>query len=54
MNYSPLHKVFGIKENEKYYDRAGVYLIPVKSHKIGVIKTPKGFFLLGGSILYSL
>lgn len=46
----PTHKVFGNKENAAYYDREGAYLIPVDGEKIGVIKTPRGFFLLGGGI----
>lgn len=45
-----IHKVFGTKENATYQDREGVYIIPIKDGKIGVIKTPKGFFLLGGGI----
>ena len=44
------HKVFGTKENVNYIDRLGVYLIPVKEGKIGVVKTSKGYFLLGGGI----
>ena len=44
------HKVFGTKENVNYIDRAGVYLVPVKDGKVGVVKTPKGYFLLGGGL----
>ena len=44
------HKVFGTKENVNYIDRLGVYLIPVKEGKIGVVKTSKGYFLFGGVI----
>lgn len=44
------HKVFGIKENENYIDRAGAYLIPFKEGKVGVVRTPKGYFLLGGGL----
>ncbi len=43
-----IHKIFGIKENVKYTTRIGAYVIPVKDNKIGVIKTPKGYFLIGG------
>lgn len=43
-----MHKIFGIKENNIYFDREGAYIIPIKENKIGIIKTPKGFFLLGG------
>ena len=45
-----MHKVFGIKEDVKYLDREGAYIIPIKDGKIGVVKTPKGYFLLGGGI----
>lgn len=47
---SVTHKVFGIKENVNYIDRIGVYFIPSKDGKIGVVKTPKGYFLLGGGL----
>lgn len=43
-----MHKVFGVKEKAEYLDREGAYLIPVHNNKIGVIKTDKGYFLLGG------
>ena len=45
-----IHRVFGIKENAKYQDREGAYIIPIKDNKVGVIKTSKGYFLLGGGI----
>lgn len=45
-----MHKVFGIRKNSMYIDREGVYLIPVNDNKIGVIKTYKGYFLLGGGL----
>ncbi len=45
-----MHKVFGIKENAVYLDREGAYLIPVHNNEIAVIKTAKGFFLLGGGL----
>lgn len=45
-----IHKVFGIKENVNYIDRVGIYLVPMKEGKIGVVKTSKGYFLLGGGL----
>lgn len=45
-----MHKIFGTKENAEYIHRKGAYLIPVKGDTVGVIQTPKGFFLLGGGI----
>ncbi|MCH5191251.1 MAG: NUDIX domain-containing protein [Oscillospiraceae bacterium] len=45
-----MHKIFGIKKDVEYTDRKGAYLIPVKENKIAVIKTEKGYFLLGGGI----
>lgn len=45
-----MHKIFGIKENVKYTDRGGAYLIPIRNNQIGVIQTPKGYFFLGGGL----
>ena len=45
-----MHKVFGTKENEKYVDRKGAYIIPIKGDEIVVVETPKGFYLLGGGL----
>lgn len=45
-----MHKVFGTKEMVAYTDREGAYLIPIKDNQIGVIQTPKGYFLLGGGL----
>ena len=45
-----MHKIFGVKQAVNYIDRAGAYLIPVRAGKIGVVKTPKGYFLLGGGL----
>lgn len=45
-----MHKIFGTKLDGEYYTRKGAYLIPVNGEKLGVVKTPKGFFLLGGGI----
>lgn len=44
------HKIFGIKENVEYLDREGAYLIPCRNNQVGVVKTPKGYFLLGGGL----
>ena len=43
-------KTFGVKENEKYYDREGAYVIPIKDNKVCIVKTPKGYFLIGGGM----
>ena len=45
-----MHKIFGTDEGVEYVHRKGAYLIPIKDERIGVIQTPKGFFLLGGGI----
>ena len=45
-----MHKVFGIQEDVNYIDRVGAYLIPVKEGKVGVVRTTKGYFLLGGGV----
>ena len=45
-----MHRIFGIKENVEYFDREGVYLIPHHNKQIGVIRTPKGYFFLGGGL----
>ena len=45
-----MHQIFGIKENAAYHDRRGAYLIPCRDGQIGVIKTPRGYFLLGGGL----
>ena len=45
-----MHKVFGRKEDAQYLDREGAYLIPYCNDCIGVVKTPKGYFLLGGGL----
>lgn len=45
-----MHKVFGTKENEEYLDRVGAYIIPIRGADVGVVETPKGFFLLGGGL----
>lgn len=45
-----MHKVFGRKEDAKYIDRQGAYLIPVRDGHFGVVQTAKGYFLLGGGL----
>lgn len=45
-----MHKVFGTKEETVYLDREGAYLIPTKGTLVGVVRTPKGYFLLGGGL----
>lgn len=45
-----MHKVFGVKENETYFDRKGAYIIPIKENKVAVVQTPKGYFLIGGGL----
>ena len=45
-----MHKIFGTKEQNKYYDRQGAYIIPICGNEIGVVETPKEFFLLGGGL----
>lgn len=44
------HTVFGVQEQAEYLDRKGAYLIPLRGDEVGVIETPKGFFLLGGGM----
>lgn len=44
-------KTFGQREpNVQYNDRRGAYLIAVKDGKAAVVKTPTGYFLIGGGI----
>lgn len=43
-----MHKIFGEKLKTNYRDRAGAYLICIKDDMVAVVKTPKGFFFLGG------
>lgn len=45
-----MHKVFGEKLNIEYTTRKGAYLIPINGDKVAVVKTPKGYFFLGGGI----
>lgn len=43
-----MHRIFGEKKEVPYLERQGAYLIPFKEIYIGVVKTKKGYFLLGG------
>ena len=46
-----MNKVFGERiSGAEYLDRKGAYLIPVEDGKLAVVKTEKGYFLLGGGI----
>jgi 8-oxo-dGTP diphosphatase len=45
-----IHHIFGTRENAEYYSREGAYLIPVQNGLVGVVKTPKGYFFLGGGL----
>ena len=45
-----MHRIFGTKENAEYFDRMGVYFIPVRNGQVGVVQTHKGYFLLGGGL----
>ncbi len=44
------HRIFGVRESGEYYDREGAYLIPYRGDLVGVVQTPKGYFLLGGGL----
>lgn len=45
-----VHRIFGVRENAVYTDREGAYLIPLSGNRVGVVRTPKGYFLLGGGL----
>ena len=40
-----MHKIFGTKENVKYIDREGAYLIPIQNNQIGIIQTSRKYLL---------
>lgn len=43
------HKTVGIEEDgADYYERPGVYIVPVRNGKIGLVRTPKAYCLIGG------
>ena len=50
MNKTLPFKTFGTKEKADYYDREGAYVIPIKDNKVCIVKTPKGYFLIGGGM----
>ena len=39
-----MHRVFGIKENVKYLDRGGVYIIPCHNKQVGVVMFCRGIY----------
>lgn len=46
-----IDKTFGAKEEKaQYRDRIGAYLLPYQDGRLAVVRTPKGYFLLGGGI----
>jgi len=45
-----MHKIFGEKEDAKYFDRKGAYIVPIRGDEVAVVETPKGVFVLGGGI----
>ena len=45
-----MHKIFGTKEDKKYVDRIGAYIILIRGNEVGIVETPKGYFLLGGGL----
>lgn len=46
-----MDKTFGAKEKDAgYRDRPGAYLLPVRDGRLAVVRTPKGYFFLGGGI----
>ncbi len=42
------HATLGEKTENDYYHRLGAYILPIENYKIACVKTPKGYFLLGG------
>lgn len=43
------HKTVGIREDgAEYYERPGVYILPVQDGKIGLVRTPSAYCLIGG------
>ena len=45
-----MYKVFGRREKGQYYNREGAYLITFSGDRTAVVRTPRGYFLLGGGI----
>ena len=51
MGDNMIDKTFGEKfDGKTYHDRKGAYLICIKGDMAAVVKTPKGYFLIGGGI----
>ncbi|HIY00661.1 MAG TPA: NUDIX domain-containing protein [Candidatus Blautia faecipullorum] len=45
-----MYRIFGRREKGKYYNREGAYLIAFSGNRTAVVRTPRGYFLLGGGI----
>ncbi len=45
-----MHRVFGTKMSVSYRDRRGAYVLPVHKGAFGVVRIPKGLFMIGGGI----
>ncbi len=45
-----MHRIFGTKAHLTYRDRRGAYVLPVREGWLGVVRIPKGLFLIGGGI----
>jgi len=45
-----MHRIFGKKKAMPYFDRRGAYIVPFREEKIALVKTPRGYFLIGGGI----
>lgn len=44
-------KTFGEKlDHISYFDREGAYIVCIKNNSLAVVKTPVGYFLIGGGI----
>ena len=44
------HRVLGQRLDADYLDREGAYLISIVDGRVGVVQTPKGYFLPGGGL----
>ena len=45
-----MHRIFGSKTPVSYHDRRGAYVLPVDAGLFGVVRIPKGLFMIGGGI----
>ena len=45
-----MHKIFGTKQKAEYLDRQGAYLVPINNNQVAVVRTPKGYFFIGGGL----